>query len=233
MFGFIRATWNLLVDWTKGTTEVVPKDLIQHHDLYIALFARTSNPRTYHWALLVCKSNDKPTATSGFRYHVTNSIPNLDPKNPNPPQLNKDGRIPWRFEAQPLVNAFTASPLLARVLISTITDFERLPAALEAVPLVQEVKSWTCRVWVRDALANVAEQDLIDLPSQLPEPKTAPAADGRLSLTDASWTAVENACLKYLESKHAIFRWRNASDGRWVDGEIPTWDLQLEKELVA
>jgi hypothetical protein len=202
-------------------------------DLYIALFARTSTPRTYHWALLVCSPTSPPTATSGVRYHVTNSIQGPTPETPNPPQPNPDGRLPWRFEAQPLANLFTASPLLARVLVSQIANPALVSATLEAVPLIQDDKTWTCRMWVRDALATLAQLGIIELPSHLPTSPVAPTPSGRLSLTDVSWAAIETASLAYLESKHTVHRWRDASEGMWVEGEVPTWDLREEREVVA
>ena len=205
----------------------------QYHDIYIALFARTSTLCTYHWALLSCASNLCPTATAGIRYHVTNSIQIPAPNSPNLPSQNRDGGIPWRFEAEPLADLFTASPLLARVRISRIADPALVLAALKAVPLIQEDKSWTCRVWVRDGLAALAKHHIIDLPSHLPDPTTVSITNRRLSLSDSAWTAIESACVSYLENKHAIYRWRDASEGRWVEGEVPTWDLQDRKEIVS
>ena len=129
-------------------------DPLARHDLYVALFARTSIPRTYHWALLICPLNSPPTAATGIRYHVINSVQAPTPEIPQPPTPDLNGRVPWRFEAQPLADLFTASPLLARVLISKVVDPTRVTAVLEAVPLIQDDEAWTCRVWVRDALAE-------------------------------------------------------------------------------
>lgn len=206
---------------------------ISPYGLYVALFARTSVPRTYHWALVVCQTNSPPTATTGVRYHVTNSIQAPTPETPNPPPPDRDGRIPWRFEVQPLATLFTASPLLARVLVSQVTDPANAGAVLEAVPLIQDDKAWTCRVWVSDAIANLAQQGVIKLPSQLPPSPIEHEPNGRLSLTDESWAVIETACLTYSEMKHAVHRWRDASEGRWVEGEVPSWDLVEERELVA
>ena len=203
------------------------------YDLYIVLFARTSVPRTYHWALLICPPDSPSTATTGIRYHVTNSIQASTIEVPNPPTPDLSGRVPWRFEAQALAKLFTASPLLARVLISRDVDPTNVKAVLGAVPLIQNDKAWTCRVWIRDALASLARQGVINLPSQLPPSLLEHASSGRLSLTEEAWAVVESRCLAYLETKHNVHRWRDASEGRWVEGQVPTWALEEERELVA
>ena len=208
-------------------------DPLARHDLYVALFARTSIPRTYHWALLICPLNSPPTAATGIRYHVINSVQAPTPEIPQPPTPDLNGRVPWRFEAQPLADLFTASPLLARVLISKVVDPTRVTAVLEAVPLIQDDEAWTCRVWVRDALAELARQDVIDLPFQFPPSPLKHASSVRLSLTEEAWAVVESRCLGYLETKHTVHRWRDAGEGRWIEGQVPTWDLREERELVA
>ncbi|KAF2253519.1 hypothetical protein BU26DRAFT_224458 [Trematosphaeria pertusa] len=43
--------------------------------------------------------------------------------------------------------------LLARVMIGKVANGAQMAATIAAVPIVQDDPAWTCRIWVRDAIA--------------------------------------------------------------------------------
>jgi hypothetical protein len=109
--------------------------------IYIALYARGGqDPNTYHWAIIVGPKKEVEGG-KGFRYHARQR---LDPATP--------GRQEWHYEALDIPLAQT-SMLLARVMIGKVVDEARLSTTLAAVLLVQDDPAWTCRIWVRDAIA--------------------------------------------------------------------------------
>lgn len=46
--------------------------------------------------------------------------------------------------------------ILVHVMVAKVIKWERMLQILRAVPTVQNDPNWTCRIWVRDALANLA-----------------------------------------------------------------------------
>ncbi|RMZ89508.1 hypothetical protein DV736_g3249, partial [Chaetothyriales sp. CBS 134916] len=119
----------------------------------MALFTHTSVPRTYHWALLVCPTNSPPTATTGVRYHVTNSIQSPTPETPKTPKFAAI-RLQWAYYME-ISGSATRDPLYSEpasnpsagfaVLVSQVADPANADAAavLEDVLLVQDDKAWT------------------------------------------------------------------------------------------
>ena len=169
--------------------------------LYIALYARgvPEEPDTYHWALMVCPKANPRRSTRGVRYHVKNTI-----------QLSGSGR-PWVFEQKQL-SAFTTQLLLARVLIAKVQNSAAVLRTVQTVPLVQNDRNWTCRIWVREALAQLNRDGVL----------------GRSKVTN--WQAIENKCKQFVASKKAAGRWRDR--GKWKDDETPTWDMLQGRETV-
>jgi hypothetical protein len=73
--------------------------------------------------------------------------------------------------------------------------------------------NWTCRIWVRDALTNLA------------------ADVGVLGTSIADWTTAESTAERYVRQKKDQHRF----DGQvqWNMDKVPTWDLIENKEAVA
>ncbi|KAI9371874.1 hypothetical protein BJX61DRAFT_543276 [Aspergillus egyptiacus] len=109
--------------------------------VYVGLYARGGgDPNTYHWALIVGPKKEAE-GNRGYRYHVQQRV---DPAEPS--------GLKWIY--QPLeIPLVQTSMLLGRILIAKVTNGEQLRSTLAAVPIVQNDKSWTCRIWVKNAVA--------------------------------------------------------------------------------
>jgi hypothetical protein len=168
--------------------------------IYIGLYARGGqDPNTYHWALIVGPKNEVEGG-KGMRFHARQRH---DPKNP--------GQHLWHYEALdiPLVQT---SMLLVRVMVGKVLDGPRLASVLEKVPLVQQDPRWTCRIWVRDAIAALE-------------------ADGKcLGTRMTDWQKLEEASKAYVARKRQQKRYDGS--GTWQPGAVPTYDLLEEKEVV-
>ncbi|KAI9764727.1 MAG: hypothetical protein M1840_008119 [Geoglossum simile] len=161
--------------------------------LYIALYARSS-PSTYHWAFLVSqKGNDK----AAVRYHAVNKA-----------EVYDGGIKPkWIFEKRELDDLMTQM-LLVRVLVAKIQNSSALEGSLRSVPIVQDDTSWTCRIWVRDALQKLAD-------------------DGVLGTNaGTAWARIEKECYDYVTRKKAEGRF----DVIKASEPPPTFDLICGKE---
>lgn len=102
--------------------------------------------------------------------------------------------------------------LLARVMVGKVLDGSRLASVLEKVPLVQQDPRWTCRIWVRDAIAALE-------------------ADGKcLGTRMTDWQKLEDASNAYVARKRQQKRYDGS--GTWQPGAVPTYDLLEEKEVV-
>jgi hypothetical protein len=168
--------------------------------IYVALYARGGqDPNTYHWAIIIGPKNEVEGGR-GFRYHARQR---LDPARP--------GRYVWHYEALDIPLAQT-SMLLARVMIGKVADGAQLAATLAAVPLVQDDLAWTCRIWVRDAIAAL-EADRKSLGT---------------SVTD--WQRIEQTSNTYVAQKRQQRRYDGS--GTWKAGTMPTYDLLEEKEVI-
>ena len=165
--------------------------------LYVALYARgvETSPRTYYWALFRCPKAKASDHTSGVRYHVKNSI-----------RPGYDGLL-WYFEQKELGD-FVSGLLLVRVLVAKIEKPDLLDDCVRRVPIVQDDKNWTCRIWVRDALASLD-------------------TEGVLGTKVTDWMKIEEQTKHYAEEKHAVDRWR---DPKWDARKTATWDMLKEKE---
>jgi hypothetical protein len=102
--------------------------------------------------------------------------------------------------------------LLARVMIGKVVDGARLSVTLAAVLLVQDDPAWTCRIWVRDAIAALE-------------------ADGKsLGTRVTDWERIEQMSTTYVAQKRKQGRYDGS--GTWKAGTVPTYDLLEEKETI-
>ncbi|MCJ1485226.1 hypothetical protein MMC06_005400 [Schaereria dolodes] len=169
--------------------------------IYVALYARGGqDPNTYHWAIIVGPKNEVEGGR-GFRYHARQK---LDPATP--------GRYVWHYEVLGIPLEQT-SMLLARVIVGKVTNEVQLATTLAAVPLVQDNPAWTCRIWVRDAIAALE-------------------ADGRsLGTRVTGWQKIEQAANAYIAQKRQQRRYDGT--GTWKMGLVPTYNLLIEKEVIS
>lgn len=168
--------------------------------LYVALYARGGqDPNTYHWAIIV-GPKEEVEGGRGYRYHVRQR---LDPARP--------GRLIWAYESLEIPLAQT-SMLLGRIMIAKITDKAQIRSTLAAVRAIQDDPSWTCRIWVKDAI-------------------TALEADGKsLGTRITKWTTIEQNANNYIRQKRQQRRYDGS--GSWVSGTVPTFDLLENREIV-
>ncbi|OCK80831.1 hypothetical protein K432DRAFT_296845, partial [Lepidopterella palustris CBS 459.81] len=111
------------------------------------------------------------------------------------------------YEARDIPLAPT-SMLLARVTIGKVANGAQLAATLAAVPLVQDNRAWTSRIWVRNAIAPLE-------------------ADRRgLGTRVANWKRFERISNAYVATKRQQRRYDGL--GKWKAGTVPTCDLLEE-----
>lgn len=103
--------------------------------------------------------------------------------------------------------------LLARLIVAKIENVELLEQTLESVPVVQGDPAWTCRVWVREAVAALVQ---------------AGALGTRVDLED--WESVERECREYMAGKIQQGRWQVKQEGNFAG--LPTVDLITGEEIV-
>ena len=170
--------------------------------LYVALYARGGAEQdTYHWALISGPKTETDTSR-GKRYHVRQH------------QYSENGELRTRWEYEELeISISPTRMILVRVTVAKVIKWERMEQILRAVPIVQNDPNWTCRTWVRDALANLV------------------ADEGVLGTSVSDWTTVEITCKRYVREKKDQHRF----DGQvqWDMEKVPTWDLIENKETVA
>lgn len=168
--------------------------------IYIALYARGGQePGTYHWAIIVGPKIEAK-GTQGRRFHVKQR---LDPAG--------NGQFVWIYESLeiPLV---PTGMLLGRITIGKVTDKARLHSTLSAVPVLQNDPSWTCRIWVRGAIAALE-------------------ADGRcLGTSVTSWEKIEKVAKEYIEKKRLQRRYDGS--GSWSLETVPTFSLLEDREVI-
>jgi uncharacterized protein DUF6914 len=168
--------------------------------VYVALDARGGqDPNTYHWAIVV-GPKEEVEGGRAYRYHARQRF---DPARP--------GHIIWVYESLeiPLIQT---SMLLGRIMIAKVTNSAQLHSTLAAVPIVQDDPSWTCRIWVKDAISAL-EADRKSLGTRI---------------TD--WTTIEQTANNYIKQKRQQRRYDGS--GSWVQGSVPTFDLLENQETV-
>lgn len=168
--------------------------------LYVALHAR-STPNTYHWAFLVCPKNESdPSAQKPWRYHAKNSV-----------QRDTEGKAPWVFEQQELVE-LQSHMLLVRLLIAKLQRSRReLERSLERVPILQNDPTWNCQAWIRNAFGQLDKDGI--LATRVPY----------------GWDEIENACIAYVNKKKEEGRFSKSH----LPLAVPTKDLIEDREIVA
>jgi hypothetical protein len=101
--------------------------------------------------------------------------------------------------------------LLVRVTFAKVEDMAQLNRTLAAVPIVQNDLSWTCRIWVKDAIAALV-------------------ADGKSLGTQVSdWEKLEDFAKQYAREK--IDAGRFSKPGDWNPQFAPTYDLMEDNEI--
>ena len=136
----------------------------------------------------------------GYRYHVRQW---LDPARP--------GGLTWEYVSLeiPLIQT---NMLLGRIMIAKITDKAHIRSTLAAVPAIQDDPSWTCRIWVKDAIAALE-------------------ADGKsLGTRVTKWTTIEQNANNYIRQKRQQRRYDGS--GSWEPGTVPTFDLLENREII-
>jgi len=169
--------------------------------LYVALYARGGEPDTYHWAL-ISGPKVEHEGSVGKRYHARQ----------RDHMENGQLRSRWEYEELEIGTAPTQM-ILVRVLIAKVINVERLGEILRTVPLVQDDKDWTCRIWVRDAIARLA------------------AEKGVLGRSVTDWATVENTAKQYVRKKKDQHRFDGTVE--WDRRKVPTWDLIQKKETIV
>lgn len=102
--------------------------------------------------------------------------------------------------------------LLARITVEKVLDKQKLIATLALVPMQQPNPTWTCRIWVRDAIAALQ-------------------GDGKVlgsSMTD--WGRIEQMAKAFVSQKRQERRYDGS--GNWQRGTMPTYDMLEDKETI-
>lgn len=82
-----------------------------------------------------------------------------------------------------------------------------MEASLLRVPVVQDNNNWTCRIWVRNALAQLVTDSILGT-----------------KVTD--WSIIEKECIAYVERKKKEGRFQKSP----MPESVPTFDLLEMKE---
>ena len=188
----------------------------QKVSVYVSLYFRNSQVPldSYHWAILVeTKLSSLRGGTSSIQqYHVKNTM-----------QPGVSGR-PWVFEESPLKDSSTRFRLLTRVLVARVkkSKLRNLSASLRSVPLIQNNPNWTCRIWVKEALAKLDADAILE-----PEPKSNNLQQRGIR----DWDTIETECRRYIAEKRVAGRWLNPGvAANFNFNEVPTYDMLQGRE---
>ncbi|KAI9823443.1 MAG: hypothetical protein M1832_002454 [Thelocarpon impressellum] len=171
--------------------------------LYVCLFARGGGVRKpgegeYHWALMSGLKREGEYA-EGTRYHAKNDI------------RYGIGSHRWVYEERH--NAlFVSNMMLVRILIGKITNLAGLRATLSSVPIVQDDPTWTCKVWVINALAALR------------------ANGSSLGTCLLDWETVSNTAMGYCQQKKDQHRFDGRGD--FDMSRVATYDLLEGRETI-
>ena len=119
--------------------------------LYVALYFRSSLS-TFHWSLLLVEKNGVGEDVASHRYHVTT----LD-------DSNKLTEV-WKYDKDAYANLYRSRTIVSLVRIGKVgKDQEAVIGDLveKDVPIVQGDLSWTCRVWVLEAVKVLQRNGVI------------------------------------------------------------------------
>ncbi|KAL1960641.1 hypothetical protein VTO42DRAFT_7220 [Malbranchea cinnamomea] len=164
--------------------------------LYVALYARGgAEPDTYHWALVTGPKTE--TASSrGHRFHVRHRA--------------YEGGNRWEYEELEIPTAPTRM-ILVRLAVAKVVHEEQMAKILRAVPVVQNNPNWTCRIWVKEALAALVANGHV------------------LGTAVTDWTTIENTAKQYARQKKDQHRFDGKAE--WDTSKVPTFDMMENKEL--
>ncbi|KAM7203360.1 hypothetical protein V8F33_002351 [Rhypophila sp. PSN 637] len=186
--------------------------------LYVALYAR-GGPG-YHWSFITGPKPEKESPFSqGMRIHAVQRAAINQSGTPVP--TTPGNPINWEFEARQIRMAPTAM-VLVRVVIAKIHDMDRLMEILSNVPIRGHDKTFSCRMWMIDAVNALAQDD-------------GQALSAKSKITD--WDTIYQAAIEFVEKKKAEHRF----DGRDAENPNPvfrkeriaTFDLLTGEEIFA
>lgn len=165
--------------------------------LYIALHAR-SGPG-YHWSLITGPKVEDQDA-QGKRFHAKETM------------NAAVGRYQWEYETTN-IRLTPERQVLVRIMFAKVINPARLVEVMSRVASHQDIPTWRCRHWVRDAIAALK-------------------VDGQvLGSANLDWTDLETTANWYVELKKSQHRF----DGKveWDTNVVPTYDVLARKEIIA
>ncbi|KAI1941145.1 hypothetical protein LOZ66_001653 [Ophidiomyces ophidiicola] len=122
------------------------------------------------------------------------------------PKKEGDGKLGYRYHVK------HTAMLLGRIMVAKVTDGAQLHRCLAAVPIIQNNPEWTCRTWVKDAVASLE-------------------ADGKsLGIRVTNWEEIEKTANEYIGTKRQQRRYDGS--GPWKLRTVPTFDLIQKKETI-
>jgi hypothetical protein len=124
---------------------------------------------------------------------------------------------PWHYERIIISDCNVEQRLLARIVIAkVVAAVQDLEKVVEAVPVFQnddveasDGRVTSCRTWVRDAIQEMARQDVV--------------------LRLSNWEKIQEKALQYVERKKEIGRWDLSLEGK---KKVPMMDLSSGQELI-
>ncbi|KIH89337.1 hypothetical protein SPBR_07858 [Sporothrix brasiliensis 5110] len=185
--------------------------------LYVCLYVRGGKAKMpggedrFHWALVVAPKHQQHdictrSTVVGRRFHAKEDM----------------SRVPytWTVTAEDeQLGTHQSARLLTRVLVGKVGNRTALEATLRGIPVRDGqagYDGWNCVAWVAEALAALG-------------------ADGNDALSAAmlDWERVRRQALSYTDGKIASHRF----DGQpaaytFVQDEVPTYDLMVDREVV-
>jgi len=119
--------------------------------VYIALYDRTSNT-TFHWSIVTIDKDKVDKDATSNRYHVTT--------------MDKNNRLTttWRYDDNIHTNLGHSKAIISLVRIGKIDpkkEEELYEIFKLGIPIIQNDTSWTCRVWVLEAIKLLQTNGII------------------------------------------------------------------------
>ena len=119
--------------------------------LYVALYDRFS-ATTFHWSLLLVEKNGVGEDILSHRYHVTT----LD-------ALGKVTKV-WKYDKEVYTNLYRSRTIVSLVRIGKVDKDQGAvigDLVEKDVAIVQGDPSWTCRVWVSEAIRVLQRNGIV------------------------------------------------------------------------
>jgi len=178
---------------------VLPPD-----ELYLALYARLKDPRTYHYALHISPNQENldPLICQSTKFHCKNILQSTD---------GDFTVITWVYETIKINSNFD-SRLLVRVLLGKLESgsIDKVTRLFAEVPVVQDDPEFNCITWVRRALLRLKQSDIVE--------------GDKLE-----WDKIKQTALDYVEKKKQQGRFETT----WTadSSRVPTFDMLLGREV--